>query len=284
MKLSINISNNANITYNEKTLDMNSPLVVRVEPNMKVLKYATTDTGKFNSTGTIGEKRKVTYEILLINYSSQNFTDVVVNDIISLSDEVDISEVTYVDKESMYKNSHIGGLPNIQFNVGTVAKESQLLIYYTLQFSKEVPVKTMIRSKTLVNYNENTNKVEDESIPIEAEAINLTIDYTSTKIEATKTAPTNVLYGENFDFNLIFENIGPNVARGVSILDYLPENFVINSVKVVNSGVTLERGTHYNYDENANPLLIIDINNSLNIEPKNILLVTINGKILNIES
>lgn len=66
MKLSINISNNANITYNEKTLDMNSPLVVRVEPNMKVLKYATTDTGKFNSTGTIGEKRKVTYEILLI--------------------------------------------------------------------------------------------------------------------------------------------------------------------------------------------------------------------------
>ena len=82
----------------------------------------------------------------------------------------------------------------------------------------------------------------------------------------------------------IFENIGPNVARGVSILDYLPENFVINSVKVVNSGVTLERGTHYNYDENANPLLITDINNSLNIEPKNILVVTINGKILNIES
>ena len=184
----------------------------------------------------------------------------------------------------MYKNSHIGGLPNIQFNVGTVAKESQLLIHYTLQFSKEVPVKTMIRSKTLVNYNENTNKVEDESIPIEVEEINLTIDYTSTKIEATKTAPTNVLYGENFDFNLIFENIGPNVARGVSILDYLPENFVINSVKVVNSGVTLERGTHYNYDENANPLLITDINNSLNIEPKNILVVTINGKILNIES
>ena len=74
------------------------------------------------------------------------------------------------------------------------------------------------------------------------------------------------------------------MARGVSILDYLPENFVINSVRVVNSGVTLERGTHYNYDENANPLLIIDINNSLNIEPKNILVVTINGKILNIES
>lgn len=74
------------------------------------------------------------------------------------------------------------------------------------------------------------------------------------------------------------------MARGVSILDYLPENFVINSVKVVNSGVTLERGTHYNYDENANPLLITDINNSLNIEPKNILVVTINGKILNIES
>ena len=43
-------------------------------------------------------------------------------------------------------------------------------------------------------------------------------------------------------------------------------------------------GTVYNYDENANPLLIIDINNSLNIEPKNILVVTINGKILNIES
>ena len=74
------------------------------------------------------------------------------------------------------------------------------------------------------------------------------------------------------------------MARGVSILDYLPENFVINSVRVVNSGVTLERGTHYNHDENANPLLITDINNSLNIEPKNILVVTINGKILNIES
>ena len=42
--------------------------------------------------------------------------------------------------------------------------------------------------------------------------------------------------------------------------------------------------TSYNYDENANPLLITDINNSLNIEPKNILVVTINGKILNIES
>lgn len=58
MKLSINISNNANITYNEKTLDMNSPLVVRVEPNMKVLKYATTDTGNSIVQAQLVKKEK----------------------------------------------------------------------------------------------------------------------------------------------------------------------------------------------------------------------------------
>ena len=99
------------------------------------------------------------------------------------------------------------------------------------------------------------------------------------QIEATKTAPSNVLCGENFDYNLIFENVGVNVATGVSILDYLPKEFVINYVKVVNGNITLERGIDYNYDENANPLLITDTGTSLNINPGEMLVVTINGKI-----
>ena len=280
MRLSQNISNNANITYNEKTLDINTPLITRVEHNMKVYKYATTDCGRFNTTGIIGEERKVTYDILLINYSSQNFTDVVINDTISLSNDIDISGITYVAEESMYENSDIGGLPNIQFNVGTLSQESQLIVHYTLKLSDEVPIGTVIKSKTSVNYNENTNITEDNVVtPIEANEIDLTLDYTSTKIEATKTAPSNVLCGENFDYNLIFENVGVNVATGVSILDYLPKEFVINYVKVVNGNITLERGVHYNYDENANPLLITDTGTSLNINPGEMLVVTINGKI-----
>ena len=280
MRLSQNISNNANITYNEKTLDINTPLITRVEPNMKVYKYATTDSGRFNTTGIIAEERKVTYDILLINYSSQNFTDVVINDTISLSNDIDISGITYVAEESMFENSDIGGLPNIQFNVGTLSQESQLIVHYTLKLSDEVPIGTVIKSKTSVNYNENTNITEDNVVtPIEANEIDLTLDYTSTKIEATKTAPSNVLCGENFDYNLIFENVGVNVATGVSILDYLPKEFVINYVKVVNGNITLERGIDYNYDENANPLLITDTGTSLNINPGEMLVVTINGKI-----
>ena len=280
MRLSQNISNNANITYNEKTLDINTPLITRVEPNMKVYKYAITDCGRFNTTGIIGEERKVTYDILLINYSSQNFTDVVINDTISLSNDIDISGITYVAEESMFENSDIGGLPNIQFNVGTLSQESQLIVHYTLKLSDEVPIGTVIKSKTNVNYNENTNITEDNVVtPIEANEIDLTLDYTSTKIEATKTAPSNVLCGENFDYNLIFENVGVNVATGVSILDYLPKEFVINYVKVVNGNTTLERGIDYNYDENANPLLITDTGTSLNINPGEMLVVTINGKI-----
>ena len=280
MRLSQNISNNANITYNEKTLDINTPLITRVEPNMKVYKYATTDCGRFNTTGIIAEDRKVTYDILLINYSSQNFTDVVINDTISLSNDIDISGITYVAEESMFENSDIGGLPNIQFNVGTLSQESQLIVHYTLKLSDEVPIGTVIKSKTSVNYYENTNITEDNVVtPIEANEIDLTLDYTSTKIEATKTAPSNVLCGENFDYNLIFENVGVNVATGVSILDYLPKEFVINYVKVVNGNITLERGIDYNYDENANPLLITDTGTSLNINPGEMLVVTINGKI-----
>ncbi|WP_455538682.1 hypothetical protein [Terrisporobacter sp.] len=278
--MSQNIINNANIRYNEETLDINTPLITRVEPNMKVYKYATTDLGKFKTTGIIGKGRKVIYHILLINYSSKNFTDVVINDIISLSNEVPISEVAYVSEESMYENSNTDGLPNIKFNVGTVEKESQVLVHYTLQFSKEVPIKTVIKNKTSINYNENTNKsAEDEVIPIEAEDIELTIDYTSTKIKATKTAPSNVLCGENFDFSLIFENIGPNTATSVSISDYLPTGFVINNISIVNGGVTLERGIDYNYDENVNPLVITDTETSLNIISGDTLVVTINGKI-----
>ena len=69
------------------------------------------------------------------------------------------------------------------------------------------------------------------------------------------------------------------MATGVSILDYLPKEFVINYVKVVNGNITLERGIDYNYDENANPLLITDTGTSLNINPGEMLVVTINGKI-----
>ncbi|MDD5880209.1 MAG: hypothetical protein PUC84_13645, partial [Clostridiales bacterium] len=235
---------------------------------------------RFNTTGIIAEDRKVTYDILLINYSSQNFTDVVINDTISLSNDIDISGITYVAEESMFENSDIGGLPNIQFNVGTLSQESQLIVHYTLKLSDEVPIGTVIKSKTNVNYNENTNITEDNVVtPIEANEIDLTLDYTSTKIEATKTAPSNVLCGENFDYNLIFENVGVNLATGVSILDYLPKEFVINYVKVVNGNTTLERGIDYNYDENANPLLITDTGTSLNINPGEMLVVTINGKI-----
>ena len=180
----------------------------------------------------------------------------------------------------MFENSDIGGLPNIQFNVGTLSQESQLVVHYTLKLSDEVPIGTVIKSKTSVNYNENTNITEDNVVtPIEANEIDLTLDYTSTKIEATKTAPSNVLCGENFDYNLIFENVGVNVATGVSILEYLPKEFVINYVKVVNGNITLERGIDYNYDENANPLLITDTGTSLNINPGEMLVVTINGKI-----
>ena len=106
--------------------------------------------------------------------------------------------------------------------------------------------------------------------------------YESSVFVNKKSNTENILESTMMDakkYNLIFENVGVNVATGVSILDYLPKEFVINYVKVVNGNITLERGIDYNYDENANPLLITDTGTSLNINPGEMLVVTINGKI-----
>ena len=270
------ITNKAILNYNNTSAET-CPVITFVEPTLGVGKRAFTDKdGIILDNGTVGKDRTIVYDILLVNYSSTKFTNLVIEDVIFLDDENYASTQGYVyDKENSSYENESSDINKIKIIVKELLPNSTAQVHYTLNFNSDVKIGTKINNQGQINYNENP-----ADNPSKVQELNVLVDYTETEVSASKTGPDIILCGQTYSYVLEFENKGDQVATGVSVEDFLPENFQadLSKLQVVNGKNTLNVG-EYVAEINEQRLIIKDVDgsNKLNIQPKEILQITITG-------
>ncbi|MDI9217339.1 MULTISPECIES: DUF11 domain-containing protein [Clostridium] len=275
------ITNQATINYNNTT-SSSYPVTTYVEPLLAVTKKAyTVQDGVIKDTGTVGKDRTVIYDILLVNHSSTDFTNLVIQDKVTLDDVSYVDQsFTYDTENSTYPNEATG-INEIKITVPSLAAESTLELHYALIFNNDIPIGTLLSNKALVNYAEDPSQAGTESNPVD-----ITLYYTETTVTATKTGPDSILCGQTYSYNLEFENTGDQVATDVSIVDNLPDNFTpdLSKIVIINDGTQLTTD-QYNaeYDSNTHTLTISEkdesgtLTTNLSIKPGKKLTATITG-------
>ena len=229
------ISNIASITYNGGKTESTCEVVTRVEKVLEAHSKAYSATSGVILAegeaphGIVGKEREIIYEIVVTNYSSLPFTNVVVEDGLTLPNE----GVGFKIVDCNYEN--VGTVTEPRFEVGTLDAGDTVTIRYTLEWDTSVELGIDIQSGAHVTYTENPSK---EAVAAEE----LIVKHSYTDVVAMKTGPSSVLCGATYTYMLTFVNNGDATATVETINDTLPVNFTLMQADSTFTGVVISLG------------------------------------------
>jgi uncharacterized repeat protein (TIGR01451 family) len=164
-----------------------------------------------------------TYTVSVTNFGPSSASGVVVTDALPVG-------VTFVSTTGGGVNS--GG--SVSWALGTLVSGQVSNVTLTVKAPANGSITNLakVSSPTL-----DTNAVNNTSVPVVTATVPLA---QSADLSATKTGPSNVFAGTNFNYTISVTNLGPAAASNTVVSDILPTNVVFVSAS---GGATTNAGT-----------------------------------------